>query len=614
MGEFVFNPNTDRAIGRVNKKLKKDSASIEVLGIIHNDNVVEKLPSYARMELFPYKGLAFAPSFHNHSMVKESLKADGLIFSFFCYEEPVEDHEKDLMKIDYERQINSLVPVLIKDTTKGFINLRELYGQVEFPPEIASFYLYDKSNEILYVQFIRHADRIEPFNGKEVKGYEFSKEMFGNSAFQSGGTSYLYIPEEFGSQDSVKTIDCMNSDQLGKWYANRIKKLVGCDDQAIGTIKRSLEVVLSDEDELTQVRVSRIRDNINQFELDIDAIDGMLTESSVIGKQLSSLWDERKEDLKNTLIAENSETLQQRRNEIRAEEEKLSALIDDKSKIADEIITMNDEVTSLEHKIVELERQQDFLVQSAVISAKAILRSDNANSESSKGIVSSKKIELLEINNGSISLSKSGKDVKAYLNQNEGMNLASLLPSLASFIPDASVAYHLAYTLNRTKLLHINIEPTWFSYDDLVQRGITELWNTCFKEPEYNYILLLDNINIGICDAFAKPLLDVIGEKRTLLPLSAVREHELPKNLFILATLAPVDEGLKIGLPLNRDLFFQWDCFTYTDEAVFSLHRIDQHKKIYILPSNYKEIRNTGVAEEDRKNKVDEYYGDFFGN
>lgn len=108
--------------------------------------------------------------------------------------------------------------------------------------------------------------------------------------------------------------------------------------------------------------------------------------------------------------------------------------------------------------------------------------------------------------------------------------------------------------------------------------------------------------------------MDVIGEKRTLLPLSAVREHELPKNLFILATLAPVDEGLKIGLPLNRDLFFQWDCFTYTDEAVFSLHRIDQHKKIYILPSNYKEIRNTGVAEEDRKNKVDEYYGDFFGN
>lgn len=614
MAEVVFNPATDRVIGRVNRLLKKDSASIEVLGIVSNEDEVLKPSLYSRKEIFPNKGLVFAPSFHNHSMVKDPLKIDNIVFSFYCYEEPVDDPEKDLMKVDYERQLNALVPVLVKETIEGFINLEELYEQVDFPAEIASLYVYDSSNEILYVKLMHHPGRIVPFKRKRLSGYRFSKEVFARNSFKSGDTTYLYTSENFVSQNIASTVDCMNSDQLAKWYVNKVKDLVSCDDLAIGTLKKSLEVALSDDDELTPIRISRIRNKLDQFELDVESINEMLSGSSVIGQQFATLWNDNEENLKNNLINEHSEIFQQKIDEIKAQEIAITALAEEKSKISAEIVTMEDEMTSLEQKINMLEDHQDSLVQIAASSAQALLNSqDESHKGLSRTVSPTKKVEFFEVNNGDIPFAESKKDVKTYLNEYEGMNLGSLLPSIASFIPDLSVAYFLAYKLNKTKLLHINVEPTWFSYDDLAERGVTEFWDACFNEPEYNYILLLDNINAGICDAYAKPLLDVISEKRVLLPYSSVKKRKLPRNLFVLATLAPIREGLKIGLPLNRDLFLLWDCLTCLDGTEFSIRRIDVHSEIFVSPSDYVDIRKKGVPQDTLKGRVDEHYRDFFG-
>lgn len=614
MAEVVFNPVADRVIGRINKILKKDSASIEVLGIISNEDEVLKPSLNSRKEIFPNKGLVFAPSFHNHSMVKDPVKIDNMVFSFYCYEEPVDDLEKDLMKVDYERQLNTLVPVLVKETIEGFIDLEELYEQVGFPAEIASLYLYDSSNEILYVKLMHHAGKIVPFNKIRLSGYQFSKELFTRNTFKSGDTTYLYTSENLLSQDIVSTIDCMNSDQLAKWYVKKVKDLISCNNLAIGTLRGSLEVALSDDDELTPIRISRIRDKLDQFELDVESINDMLSGNSVIGQQFATLWNDNKESLKNDLINEHSEIFQQKIDEIKAQEMAITALIEEKSKISAEIVTMEDEITSLEHKINALEDHQDSLVQIAASSAQALLKSQGDSSkEASRTVSSTEMVEFFEVNKGDISLTERKKDVKAYLNEYEGMNLGSLLPSIASFIPDPSIAYFLAYKLNRTKLLHINVEPTWFSYDDLAERGVTELWDACFNKPEYNYILLLDNINAGICDAYAKPLLDVISEKRALLPYSSVKKRKLPRNLFVLATLAPIREGLKIGLPLNRDLFLLWDCLTCLDGTEFTLRRIDSHSEVFVAPSDYVDIRKGGVSKNDLKGRVDEHYGDFFG-
>ena len=317
MAEVVFNPATDRVIGRVNRLLKKDSASIEVLGIVSNEDEVLKPSLYSRKEIFPNKGLVFAPSFHNHSMVKDPLKIDNIVFSFYCYEEPVDDPEKDLMKVDYERQLNALVPVLVKETIEGFINLEELYEQVDFPAEIASLYVYDSSNEILYVKLMHHPGRIVPFKRKRLSGYRFSKEIFARNSFKSGDTTYLYTSENFVSQNIASTVDCMNSDQLAKWYVNKVKDLVSCDDLAIGTLKKSLEVALSDDDELTPIRISRIRNKLDQFELDVESINEMLSGSSVIGQQFATLWNDNEENLKNNLINEHSEIFQQKIDEIK---------------------------------------------------------------------------------------------------------------------------------------------------------------------------------------------------------------------------------------------------------------------------------------------------------
>jgi hypothetical protein len=120
---------------------------------------------------------------------------------------------------------------------------------------------------------------------------------------------------------------------------------------------------------------------------------------------------------------------------------------------------------------------------------------------------------------------------------------------------------------------------------------------------------LIDGLNLAVCDAYAKPLLEVINNERPYIPYAKPGKRALPTNLFILATVVTSRGDNPIGLKLNRDLFSSWDGFEIPPDIEWSTNRLNHHQEIYVVPDDYLKIRLTnGLLGLDKEKRLSLFY------
>ena len=609
MNTQVFDLNNDRVIGCIDYKPGVGNASIKVLGWINSEGDVNKVDDSSARKIFSPKGSVFGPSFFVHTNVKEAFKSDNVVFSFYCNQDIPDDPTKDIMKINYEKPMNLLVPILLQQFN-DYVDLSRLSNSIDLAENITTFAVYDPLGEVLYPRIRYQNGKVEPFQGKHFDGYKFPKNLFGSNAFKFKSKFFLAVPESLIFKNPDKQVDCMSNEQLGRWFIDRIRNISTISDDTVGLLKAAFEKLnLSLDSELSRVRYQRIKNVESIIQLDYDSVEGLFDSGSYFGTTVKGLLDAKNEEIKQQIFSRFESDIKEKENTILEKESAIQNLhkeIEELDESCKSLLCKYEEQTI---NIKKLEEQKEQIILTISEAAKLLI-GDTSLSKTSRVLEEEKfPIDFLEISAKNFPLSGKDQDVVAFLNNKTDLPLARLLYSRATFIPKAAIAYHFAFTLRNTKLLHISVSPTWFSYEDFCKRGVTSLWESCHDYPTVNHILLIDGINLAVCDAYAKPLLEVINNERPYIPYAKPGKRALPPNLFIFATVVTTRGDNPIGLKLNRDLFSSWDGFELQQGMEWSTSRLNHGQEIYIVPNDYADKRRAyGLLDSEREARLNLFY------
>jgi hypothetical protein len=151
-----------------------------------------------------------------------------------------------------------------------------------------------------------------------------------------------------------------------------------------------------------------------------------------------------------------------------------------------------------------------------------------------------------------------------------------LLPALAEWLPDVRTplaelfhhairacrwvlvpnpAWALGYNKamgGTTRVQIVQVEPTWLCFTDAWKGAIEQFWVSAQQEPEYLYLLLLEDVNRALPECWARPWLDLLAGFRETLPTD--RHPGWPPNLRILA--CPASD--QTALPLSVAVVKHW--------------------------------------------------------
>jgi hypothetical protein len=128
---------------------------------------------------------------------------------------------------------------------------------------------------------------------------------------------------------------------------------------------------------------------------------------------------------------------------------------------------------------------------------------------------------------------------------------AAVCGSKASIVPSPAWARAYADALGTfSRLVVVNVEPTWLGFEDLWRGGLGVCWERASRDESQIDLVLLRDFNRALPQCYARPLLDIIAGYCDTLPERT--SCRWPKTLRLLACPAPPDESLPLTVEVVR--------------------------------------------------------------
>ena len=384
-------------------------------------------------------------------------------------------------------------------------------------------------------------------------------------------------------------VELLSYDSLKEWLKSSLKYSSDDEKKQIDEIVNSLAPISEESRSLYKMRLKRckkvfvepflsqedVRSFLNQsswketFESEKKAFKEEIfdkIEKSVNNEKEKMLLEVRKEvgEYKDNEIerkrAEQVVALNEILERIKQGEQKLSELSLDFVRKNSEIEIAEEKLQSIKKKISLMKEEQIDILSELEKSKTSILKSLMEGLDISKPCSSHNEInneeEFFPVGQNSRDLDEDDdlyKVISTDWNMDLKEKLVSVCECTASMLPNVSYAYAIAHFIGNCHLKIITVEHGWYHYEDFIRAGLVDFWNRALSNPEENYLLVLQNINMIPIQSSLQPLVDLINGSRLSLPGS--NRNEYPVNLRIAATILPTNGENAPGLPLDRKCY-----------------------------------------------------------
>lgn len=627
----MFDFQKTPAIGFVSDIKGTDNALLEVCAVIESDGTITR----ATETDFQPSLNVFAPSFYIKTQVDYRLKnskSGKIFFSFYC---ELNQDLRQLTKyvIDYSRDIEICSLVIMAD---WFKNEGALFFNNHFISEVNNliapfntFYPFDRKNNLFFTEVKINDDICTPSQNKHIDG--FRAESNCKYLYQIDN-SRLWVSSKKGianlfSRECVTKQDLMTDPQLCDWIKKTINDYSRIDD--INT-KRLITNTLS------KLATSQLGNHERQrYNRAMNLISGSLTFSdkeivdlvnsnSIVGNELKKKINDLKDKLLPDIVKEKQEIEAQistlKNEKLAALEKEIQELSaaeyakldvafkrekDSKQKQLDslsETIAMQDKTKTANEALLKEYEENIKVVAQAEEKKKQLLEDLNIlqtmidalkKTKEALAKAPSSEQEGLSIDSYTIPQNPNAKniadvedpeDYDRFIPSIQGWDraiLAKIRYYKASIVPSIAWSYVFAYYSQNCIVVTLSIEHDWLKKDIIYSKGLLAVWNNAWIHPEWNYLLVLQNMNIIPSHCGLQVLFDVISNKRLSLPKST--KPGFPPNLRIVGTLLPSQEEGSIGLKIKKDDFKGWAFLGTPKEANCGIpDKLDKQK--YFLP------------------------------
>ena len=105
------------------------------------------------------------------------------------------------------------------------------------------------------------------------------------------------------------------------------------------------------------------------------------------------------------------------------------------------------------------------------------------------------------------------------------------------------------------------VEPDWLKFDNFYENGLKQIWQQAYSYPDKLHFIILEDLNMSSIECYGKPLNDLLGKTRKVLPGLGTT---FPKNLWVFG-IPIILSTHTFGLPLVKDTFLNWGAFPKID-------------------------------------------------
>ncbi len=156
----------------------------------------------------------------------------------------------------------------------------------------------------------------------------------------------------------------------------------------------------------------------------------------------------------------------------------------------------------------------------------------------------------------------------------------------SSFIPSVSWAYALAYLVGTSNVMTLTVEYDWLHYADFSNQGLQEYWKMAHNNPDQNYFLVIQNINMIPSECSLLPLLEVLSGVR---PVLEGTDLGVPLNLYCLATVVSTQGDKAMGITLKPELFQTWGAFSEPNGLLLTTYHLLSEIEVSVSPKQLKD-------------------------
>lgn len=581
-----FEIENHRLVGYVDFRPGKQSgdynASIVVLGFIDEHFVVHKFATGEAKKLFPPKGTVFAPNFDRNYKPQ-----NGLFVSFYPQLAFDSSGDKDKYCIYYKKHIDvvgkqlKVIPQFLTDDGGDNYFILDNNGIISSKEELfiksgIRIYHYKPSKTIHRLLPWWHESNVDTLS------------YYGHSIVINNGGNHPYDGQ----------IDLTTDEQLVTWFFDKVlapkwdEIWNGGKFQDISSALREVFAGSNLPSSIIESRLSRLITLSKTFNLESDKVK-LIANSPWLRKSIEKTINENKASFFREFASEMSaeidglekkhkEAIEQKKEQLQREYNQLSAEHQEKIKKldlkhAEYEIEIKEALSELEFLQKELLLKQseaeriNALLKDAIERKEAIVKDfavvrdvlglNTLKPETSIRCSTSEKSTVESIDLSNVAMPKYKAFNKAIDNNLIHNNIKGIKPSVITgllayynvlLVPHPSLINIILYATGKCRYIIEPVDVSWKTFDDLWQKGLSEIVSMSFESPDMMHYLILQNINMSYLPTYMQPLINLQNGLSCFFPHTQI---SFPRNLKVLCTIT--DEEV---IPLSKQCLSYIGC------------------------------------------------------
>ncbi len=489
--------------------------------------------------------------------------------------------ELSISNITYKEELEGSYPSIV-DTNcikTGFLliemPLNAFVSEHSLSIDVLSFdisttsdiYFHDKNH--LFGPFKKENQSIKPKIGKDVSKYK-REEAF----IICGERKYILD----SPREKVCDVDCMTNEQLVEFLRTKLANINTIDFNALRK-----QFSITQLNGLEQARLQKAQKYLSELELNYQIIKNLINENT----DFRQIFEKTLEKCKNEIKAEyQAETIQP----LIFQKEELQKEIDnkclEKEKADNALNRVKKELKPLQEQYEHLKSEKERLIQDIKVHALIHVTPSIA-------VTQNELFYTFEVQDFSKELPHFAalNDYRKIIGDVGRRNFDLLKEYKCLLSNDIELVLTIAKATNNCKVFIQQVEPDWLKFEYFYENGLKQIWQVAHQEPNKIHFLLLQDINMASIECYGKPVLDLLANIRTKLPIA---NSEFPKNLWIFGFPIELDEDDNFGLPLNKKTFKNWGGLpktsenrTITEIGSNNMLTVEQIFEYDNMPSNY---------------------------
>lgn len=426
----------------------------------------------------------------------------------------------------------SIPPQIISIDSKivenQYLDLVSISNKLNSDQIVNSNDIYLSDDKRLYGPLKIEHNELKPKKNKEVSIYPLDLNRF----FVDNKTNYKFYT---GNLDAPKgQIDCMTEAQLFEFFKSKVANSKE-EKELFNRIKKYIDAT-SDYSELDQIRLARVKSIIDQVVFLENEIDDILSDKSRWQEVFKNQIEIHTEKLRNSIKLDLTKEV----DEINRVKMKVETEVSELQKKLESILS---QISLREEDLRKVKENKDLIVQSIKIQSELGISSglnQYNNNEKSKFFDFVQHSQV--INSGKLTYDEK---VNAFCDDDvERQAMNNFIDNLATkslfYCSKVEKLISFLKIFNEYSVVFQNVEVDWIKYEKLFENGLGFISNQAIQFPERLHVLILNDFNVAAFELYAKPIIDLLQNKRTFIPGT---NNPFPNNLKILLVESNISQN-----------------------------------------------------------------------